>query len=222
MSATASIGIPYASCPKDASGNWILDTHICPVCGEHIKETKRKDWESYGNAEYAKHYKAKHEGHDTEATKMKIELRNVKHSPSLSQETAAYTADVWVNGVKRGTARNQGTGGADEIHPYSLEQELDAYAKTLPLEKSPWQDNGKDVFLPVTAELLLGAALDRALEGKRLQRMLKTKTVLVRGGKCYTVKTAPGAQLSLKPGDEVLNGLPFEEALTKYLKAASQ
>lgn len=147
---------------------------------------------------------------------MKIELRNVKHSPSLSQETNAYTADVWVDGVKRGTVRNAGHGGPDEIQPHALWRELADYAKTLPPVKVPW---GKGE-MENSIDIVLGDLLTRHLEGKRLQRMMKTKVVLVKGGKCFTVKTAEAA-FKAGPGEEVLNRLPFEDALTKFLEAAT-
>ena len=44
---------------------------------------------------------------------MKIEVRNININQSLSEETYAYTATVYVDGVKAFAARNSGTGGAD-------------------------------------------------------------------------------------------------------------
>lgn len=45
-----------------------------------------------------------------------IELRKIKHSPSLSEETNAFTADIYLDGRKVGDARNQGTGGSNIVH----------------------------------------------------------------------------------------------------------
>ena len=45
---------------------------------------------------------------------MKIEIKNIKHSPSLSEETNAFTADIYVNGVKAGSAMNRGHGGCTD------------------------------------------------------------------------------------------------------------
>lgn len=145
---------------------------------------------------------------------MNIELKKVSHNARLSEETPAYAAEVWVDGVKRGTTRNAGHGGPDEVHPRSLEEEIEAYAKTLPKTKY------RDMELAESAESVLHALLGRHLEGKRLARMLKDKVVLLRGGQCFTVKTPNPAAFKPKPGDEVLNGLPFEDALTKFLSAA--
>jgi cbb3-type cytochrome oxidase cytochrome c subunit len=47
------IGIPYARHVRP-------DTHECPFCKEHIVETQRKDFESFGTVALAAHYAAKH------------------------------------------------------------------------------------------------------------------------------------------------------------------
>ena len=47
---------------------------------------------------------------------MKIELRRITYNAALSQETSAYTADVYIDGELAFHARNQGTGGADFFH----------------------------------------------------------------------------------------------------------
>src|SRR3546814_13389569 len=47
---------------------------------------------------------------------MKIGLRRITYNAALSQETSAYTADVYIDGELAFHARNQGTGGADFFH----------------------------------------------------------------------------------------------------------
>lgn len=146
---------------------------------------------------------------------MIIELKNAKVSSRLSEDSQAFSADVWVDGVKRGTVRNHGNGGPNEVSPPALRLEIEAHARTLPEIPLPWD---KSKTMPTCADILIGEALGRAVEGKRLARLLKTHTVLVRDGKAYTVKGKPAA---LKPGSEVLNGLPFEAALTRWLATAT-
>ncbi|USN14389.1 hypothetical protein KABACHOK_05760 [Brevundimonas phage vB_BpoS-Kabachok] len=46
-----------------------------------------------------------------------ITLKNLKTMPSLSEETTAYTATVYVDGEKFAEASNTGQGGEDRIHP---------------------------------------------------------------------------------------------------------
>lgn len=45
--------IPYAN-------HAAPDVVICPVCGEHVQLTARKDWESYSAVEYDTHYRREH------------------------------------------------------------------------------------------------------------------------------------------------------------------
>ena len=44
---------------------------------------------------------------------MHIELRKLAISKTLSEETTAYTAEIWINGVKAFAASNHGHGGCD-------------------------------------------------------------------------------------------------------------
>ncbi len=46
-----------------------------------------------------------------------FELKKVSHSPSLSEETNAFTADVYMNGVLLCHTRNDGHGGCNMDHP---------------------------------------------------------------------------------------------------------
>lgn len=39
---------------------------------------------------------------------MKIELRRINHNAGLSEETSAFTAEVWIDGERAFEARNQG------------------------------------------------------------------------------------------------------------------
>ncbi len=43
-------------------------------------------------------------------TKPKIELKKIKYSESLSEETPAYTATAYVDGVRFAEVSNHGTG----------------------------------------------------------------------------------------------------------------
>jgi hypothetical protein len=67
---------------------------------------------------------------------MELQLKNVYFSERLSEETNAFTADVWFKGKKVGYAKNDGHGGCTYIHSYDGMREefkkAEAYAKTLP------------------------------------------------------------------------------------------
>jgi hypothetical protein len=47
---------------------------------------------------------------------MKIELKNFKFYDRLSEETYCFQANIWVNGVKCGTAENRGIGGETDYY----------------------------------------------------------------------------------------------------------
>lgn len=144
---------------------------------------------------------------------MKIELRRVTYNARLSQETPAFAADLWIDGVKRGEVQNDGGGGPHMIHPHPLEDEIEAYAKTLPMLPARW---GLPAMAP-TAEILIGDLLNDHLIVRDLTRALKRKTLLVSKGKLYSVK-APPSKVTVAEGEVVLNLLPFDEALALYRK----
>lgn len=49
---------------------------------------------------------------------MKIELKNIKTYPALSEETTAFSAEIFIDGRKAGYAKNDGHGGCTEYHSY--------------------------------------------------------------------------------------------------------
>ena len=67
---------------------------------------------------------------------MKVTLKNVYFSERLSEETNAFTADVYVDGKKVGYAKNDGHGGCTFVQPYSetkkVFNECEDYLKTQP------------------------------------------------------------------------------------------
>jgi len=46
----------------------------------------------------------------------KIELRNIKVAEYLSEETTAFSADIYIDGKKVGYAKNDGDGGCTDYH----------------------------------------------------------------------------------------------------------
>lgn len=67
---------------------------------------------------------------------MKIELKNVKYFESMSEETACFQADIFVNGKKVGYCKNDGQGGETFVAPYpehrSIFNNAAEYCTTLP------------------------------------------------------------------------------------------
>ncbi len=108
---------------------------------------------------------------------MKIELRRISYNAALSQETAAFSAEVWIDGELAFHARNQGTGGADFYRQVGrwTETEVNAWltANRLP------RYLGDDLACDHDLEIEVSDLLTRAVEGKRLKRLLHTKLVTI-------------------------------------------
>lgn len=65
---------------------------------------------------------------------MNIELKRIHFSERLSEETNAFTADLWIDGKKVGYCKNDGRGGCTDIHGYTAEgnqiiRDCDAWCK---------------------------------------------------------------------------------------------
>lgn len=55
---------------------------------------------------------------------MKIELKKIKFSEHLSEETNAFTAEIYINGKNAGYAKNDGHGGCTFYHAYEGKRDL--------------------------------------------------------------------------------------------------
>jgi hypothetical protein len=154
---------------------------------------------------------------------MKVELRNVKYAKLASEETACFNATVVIDDRPSGAVRNDGRGGANFYDPRDLEDQLEAYAKTLP-PLPPDPKMGIIEPLAMSADLFVGELLHRELGRKDLRRLLKGRVVTIKDGKVYQTAVLPKAELTArlaKPSaDVVLNLLPEDEALDLFLKAA--
>jgi hypothetical protein len=136
---------------------------------------------------------------------MKIELKKIAYNSRLSQETAAYAADVYVNGVKRGFVENSGRGGCDNVFPHELKKEIEEYGKTV--EGMP------EISIKVgeCSDYIFGRLLDDHLIGKDLKSKMKKKTLYLGvDNKVYASATAPANAV------KVLNTMPIEDAVACY------
>jgi len=108
---------------------------------------------------------------------MKIELRRISYNAALSQETAAFTAEVWIDGEVAFHARNPGTGGADFYRQVGrwTEAEVNAWLTANRLPRSLDDDLACDHDL----EIEVSDPLVRAVEGRRLKRLMKTRLVTI-------------------------------------------
>ncbi len=109
---------------------------------------------------------------------MKIELKSIKVNLSFSEETTMFNADIFVNGVKAGYAKNDGRGGCTDYHPYenkrALINEADAYLRTLP---STTHDcgNGRTIEIDSNLENFIDDAIDAHVNKKEQDKFNKKR-----------------------------------------------
>lgn len=106
----------------------------------------------------------------------KIELKSLKIYDRMSEETIAFTADVYVNGKKVAYAKNEGCGGPTHYNPYSqadraLLVEAESYCNALPSTKHEF--GGKTVELPQSLESVIDAWVYRVDEEKHKAKFKK-------------------------------------------------
>jgi hypothetical protein len=145
---------------------------------------------------------------------MQLELKRISYNARLSQETNAYSADLYMDGRKVATCSNAGHGGCDEVHwlvPEAADL-IDAFFKTVPPIKSHGYELQPDL------ELWCGQQVDRFATLKNLRRVLGRCVVLIDAQgvernfpKLKPVRLAePNVQAELAkryPGATILNGL---------------
>lgn len=100
---------------------------------------------------------------------MKIELKNIKHARFLSRETEAFSATIYIEGLKAATVENDGGGGANlyRFSDRALEQKFHEHCKSLPPLQS---EHGP---LSMDADLFLG----ELMEQQEMARHCKKKTL---------------------------------------------
>jgi hypothetical protein len=107
---------------------------------------------------------------------MKIELKKISFSEAMSEETNAFTADLYINGKKVGYCKNTGQGGCTDYNAYNPEDrktiaDAEAYCKTLP--KVKWNNMEFDQSLESVIDQLLEDYLT-AKERKKLEKRMET------------------------------------------------
>jgi len=117
---------------------------------------------------------------------MKIELKNVKFSESLSDETNAFTADLWVDGKKCGYCRNDGCGGCTNVSPtwspdlLMIFRECETHLKTQP--QLNIGSNEKPFMVDCNLESMVDHLFESWLKKKEETKMKKFDLTHVRWG----------------------------------------
>ena len=151
---------------------------------------------------------------------MKIELKNVKYSEAMSDETNAFTADIWIDGKKALYCKNSGTGGGTSVRRYKLEdREIEdkffTYCRSLPPVQSKYGP------LDSNADLVIDNLFMNWLTDRDCRRAMKNKIVFTIVGKPgifqvkgkYTDVPRYDVRKHHPTVDQVLNELPIEDAV---------
>ncbi|WP_286897441.1 MULTISPECIES: hypothetical protein [Sphingobacterium] len=115
---------------------------------------------------------------------MNIELKNIKHSPSLSEETEAFTASLYINGKHAGYAKNAGHGGStDYYHKDAKGKELIKQAE----EHTKSFKKPDDHFINTALEEKIDELLYDHLQKKDLEKFNKKLAKITENGIAYGI-----------------------------------
>jgi hypothetical protein len=125
---------------------------------------------------------------------LNIELRKISFSKTLSEETPAYTAQVWVDGRHVADVANRGHGGCDEQHPakgrsHDDVRALDTLIRTT-YPKQTYDAGGETHSYDTDLEVVCHQLLGRWELQKDIRRDLSRYIMFVKpsDGKIYQVK----------------------------------
>ena len=162
---------------------------------------------------------------------MKLELREIKHAPSLSEETYAYTATVYKDGKRLCYVKNDGQGGSDMQHPVAPFTHQDVRDVSDWLKASTPKVKAHGYEVDVDLDLWCHDRLGDYIQSRKLKSDLRGKVLMVEGGKLFAMsltkfKGHPVDKVidhvaKKYPKAPILNRLPFEQALEAYKAAAA-
>lgn len=109
---------------------------------------------------------------------MKIELKKIAVYERMSEETTAFNAEIYADGINIGYAKNDGQGGCTFYHAHQGKQDLmakaEAYAKTLP----PIQyelGEGRKGEIAMNLEHLIDELVEQYLQTKENAKFAKKR-----------------------------------------------
>jgi hypothetical protein len=108
-----------------------------------------------------------------------VELRKVKIARFMSEETTAFTAELWVDGNLLGHVKNDGRGGNNQLDPaqwtpegHAQIREFEAWCRNQPAEEF----DGKS--LSMNCDFFLGLLLEQYEENAMLKRKCKRNVMI--------------------------------------------
>ena len=140
---------------------------------------------------------------------MHIELRKLRVVAALSEETACYTAEIWIDGVRSFAASNRGHGGVDDYHRLGsvTEAEVNAW-----LRANRTARVYRGVTLEPSLEHEVAHLMDVAEQTKAMRRKLRTSVMTIESDTVYAYplrRNSPAAVIAAirkaKPDAHVLN-----------------
>jgi len=155
---------------------------------------------------------------------MEIELRKIHHSVQLSEETEAFTANIYINGIHAGHAQNRGSGGpTDYYHENEKGRELivqaEKWCKSLPPRIYPGGDGMEAFSIDRNLENYIDDLLNDHLQkkeaarfNKRMEKDMEKSVIFGIAGESYT-------KISYKiPIAKVLEHPRGAESIAKLIK----
>ena len=103
---------------------------------------------------------------------MKIELKNLKHHPDMSEETECFSASIYYDGRKVGEVRNEGRGGCNwpEWTDKAVMDQFEAWVVTLPPVESGFD---KLPELKMNSDLWFSMEVQRIINDRWLRKTAK-------------------------------------------------
>ena len=163
---------------------------------------------------------------------MNIELKKIDYSARLSEETMCFKAEIWVDGVKAGTASCHGHGDPVLISPRNLVELMNNHAKTLPR-----REFGEGHSLEMDAEMIVNGLMDDWLIMKDMKKAFAKKLLFTVPGRTgvFEIKRSPQINLLLQRGEDgasaiikrigaekLLNIIPENDAFSIYKSAVTR
>ena len=149
---------------------------------------------------------------------MNIELKKVKIAQNMSEETIAFTGELWIDNTKAADLKNDGQGGANFMwfKDRELEKSFNAYCESLPsqpatddwaIERGFTDPTSMDADLWISLEV---GKIDEARYWKR--KCSKTMCVILKSHnqgqfsqyKAWPYSAAAAAEVRKMHGDELV------------------
>ena len=174
---------------------------------------------------------------------MNIELKNFKPSASLSEETTAYTATIWVDGKRACTAKNSGHGAPDDYRPIEgrnyndlatlMKQIADHHLPELladtPIKGTEDNEWMKDCSNETIFSFVIGKLITKKLMTKTLkQRFRKNVLILEEDGSISLLEFKGKPKIEpihiavvedQHPDAIIMNTMPLDKAVDIYMTA---